>query len=313
MCLVLIGLAVLLTLIGLAGVQTLIRVLLPRPLFISLPYSHYVELARWALERPLKPIPHYHTLAVPIGPHVPIVAAIRLCFSHGTSQRSFFPGMEIPQTWYSVGSMASLRRLSGLPAFITAEGSCKPDSWSILEYAGYAIDRELQHEFDAVLAPSVRRAGYYWIFSARGMYRKLQSCGPWLMLAFDVNEYLLPAAKIMPGLMGIDEQGVQDSVAKIRLIFASVSSTLEHCPFLGSGGGGSTFGGADLAFAALAGYVLLPVPQYHNGQAWLPNAEELPPPFRNLCKELRATRAGRHALRCYDDYRVQGSTRTPAT
>ena len=85
----------------------------------------------------------------------------------------------------------------------------------------------------------------------------------------------------------------------------------------GSGGGGgggeaaapgpcpASFGAADLAFCALAGWVVLP-PGFHAGACDVPGLADMPPAAAALVRELRATPAGRHVTRCYADHRAVG-------
>ena len=110
----------------------------------------------------------------------------------------------------------------------------------------------------------------------------------------------------MKPMMGISEDTIPLAEATIRSAFADVSAILELHPYLADGAGGQAFGGADLAFSALVGWVLMPLPQYHNGACHLPNPDVFrsQPGYCVLNDELRATRAGRHVQHCYATYRV---------
>jgi hypothetical protein len=182
------------------------RLLVPRPLLLSLPYSHYVEIARWALDASEHTA--YTELALPIGVHCFGFSAIRLMFPGGLSSSSSYPGANVSLPWYSPHRLKWLRRLTGTPAFITAQGNILPDSWSILKHAGFEIDTATQAEFDVVLGPAIRQFAYYHIFTgAAEYYRTVQSCSPVLMVLFDMFEYLLQIKQTMIKLMNLTEAG----------------------------------------------------------------------------------------------------------
>ena len=61
-------------------------------------------------------------------------------------------------------------------------------------------------------------------------------------------------------------------------------------------------GGAALAWAALAGWLILP-PHFHGGAIEVPPLERFPPPCQRLIREFRLTRAGKHVVHCYERYR----------
>jgi glutathione S-transferase len=85
------------------------------------------------------------------------------------------------------------------------------------------------------------------------------------------------------------------SVQTVRRIFGEMDARLSGMKYLS----GPRFGAADLTFASLAAPVLLPV----GHPAMMSSADDLPEELRALALELRATRAGAHAMRMYADHR----------
>ena len=75
---------------------------------------------------------------------------------------------------------------------------------------------------------------------------------------FKVSEKMRP-------LMAISPENLEAAVVNIRRTFEGVSTTLCTAPYLGRGEGSEEFGGAGLAFSALAGWLLLP-PNLHAGE-----------------------------------------------
>ena len=190
----------------------LVRALLPRPVLLSLPYSHFVESARWALERPAsgRAPASFLELKVPVGPHVPIVGLYRLLFG-GWRSESSYPGSTVKLSaglrWTAFAPL--LRRLTAIPCFITADGRCLTDSWACLADSGYMVRPEMRSDLDINLGPSVRQIGYYYIFQMPGVYRSLQSCAPALMAAFDAMEALFrTSTRTMPILMDINDDAI---------------------------------------------------------------------------------------------------------
>merc|ERR1719499_546855 len=110
----------------------------------------------------------------------------------------------------------------------------------------------------------------------------------------------------MQKLLSCNEDGVSDSKAMIREVFARYSGVLDRTgqQYLGSGTGSDTLGGADISFAALAGWVVLPK-NYHNDHLEdMPTPEKLGPEWRAFSTEMGATRAGRHVASIYANHRL---------
>ena len=82
---------------------------------------------------------------------------------------------------------------------------------------------------------------------------------------------------------------------------------------LGSGTGADAFGGADLAWAALVGWVILP-PKFHGGAVDVPTVDEMPTECQRLMLQLRDTKAGQHVCpaRIHDQPKFSVSQVAPA-
>lgn len=112
---------------------------------------------------------------------------------------------------------------------------------------------------------------------------------------------------IIFGGLGINERAAERARGKLREEFSWVSDRLAGREWLSGG----RFSAADLSFAALAAPVLaisaaegnVAVPTY-------PAVEALPDETREFVCELRATRAGQHALKAYREQRPRVLRRT---
>jgi hypothetical protein len=281
---------------------------------VSLPYSHYVELARWSLCVRKNA---FSEIKVPIGPHMLVAALYRLAFPGGTSSCSSFPGdpthlssKHTEHWWFPRQLRLSwLRRISGVPLVIVgapdgATARCVPDSWGALtELAGLEIDAETKVRFDHVVGPRVRQAAYHHIFAERmELYYRVQSCGPTLMALCRLIERVFRVTDSMKALMEMTPDVVAEGEQELRVEFGHVGAVLERHAYLGAGAGGDTFGGADLAWSALVGWLVLP-PKFHGGAVDVPSLEDFPPSCQRLVREFRDTPAGRHVVHCYETYR----------
>ena len=154
---------------------------------LSLPYSHFVELARWSLQ--ISPHPralNFTEVKFSVGPHLACVGFFRLIFPGGLSSTSSHPGdtaggLEGARTWFGRLAQAQprwARKLGGLPALVLREGGIGgvriiPDSFGIMEYAGFRIGEDFRRRMDGRLGTSVRRFAYSTIFRTNmSLYRR---------------------------------------------------------------------------------------------------------------------------------------------
>jgi glutathione S-transferase len=246
------------------------------PRLITIPFSHFCEKARWALDRA--------GVRYTEEGHLPVF--------HGRA----------------------VRRAGGVrqvPVLVTDEGVI-PDSTQILAWADarmeparrlFPDDPALRAEvsrwedrFDDELGPHARRWGYGKILPDRAFTtaQMRKNVPAWEHTALRVV-YPFAAALLRRGLK-VSDAGVARSEAKLRALFDDVSAALgDGRRYLT----GDRLTAADVAFAALAGPVLLP----DGYAAWLFSYAEAPSGMRPLVDALRATPAGRHALRVYAEDR----------
>lgn len=275
---------------------------------VSIPYSHYNERARWALDAAGVPYARRDFL-----PMLHVAPLVLWRAAHGASR----PGDR-------VSSPASTPAL-GVTERDSGRSYVLPDSGSIVRWAAEQAPAlglyppegtDARREVDAVEAqahdvvgPAVRTAAYrYMLADLRltvelGWHRNvglLQSL-LWTALAPLWRAALRAALRVTPAAGDRAE-------ATLRAAFAELSARLEanaaargvpvEAAYLAGGG----FTAADLSFAALAGPIL-GIGQREGVAAWLPPVDRLPPAAQALAAELGATPAGRHAWRMYRDHR----------
>jgi glutathione S-transferase len=244
--------------------------------FITIPFSHFCEKGRWALD----------------WCRVPYV------------ERGFLPGLHLFHT----------RRIGGrtVPALVRDDGGALTDSTAILRWAdaqapadkkllpeGGAARAEadaLEEELDEVLGPATRLWAYAHGLRNRPLMRALVA--PSFPSAIDrtLLLLLLPlVGRVIEKQYGATPEAGERAEGVIVEGFAKVSALLEKRPYLA----GDRFGAADLTFAALGGAIVLP-----RENRWLDHEVEMPAPMRAFIDRLRATRAGEHAARCYRQHRA---------
>ncbi|MGZ3428766.1 MAG: glutathione S-transferase family protein [Polyangia bacterium] len=243
---------------------------------ITIPFSHYCEKGRWALD----------------WCGVPYV------------ERGFLPGLHLLHT----------RRIGGrtVPALLRDDGSPLTDSTEILRWAdaqapadkkllpadgaARAAADQLEDELDEVLGPATRLWAYAHGLRNRPLLRAMVA--PSFPRA--VDRVLLALLLRLVGPMiekqyGATREAGDRAEGVIVDGFDKVSALLEKRPYLA----GDRFGAADLTFAALGGAIVLP-----RENRWLDSEVELTAPMRAFIERLRATRAGEHAARCYREHRA---------
>src|SRR5581483_3887147 len=237
---------------------------------ITIPFSHYCEKARWALQHARVPFREEG--------HVPLLHW-RASFGAGGKRT--------------------------VPVLVSDEGVLA-DSTDILALADRRApaDRKLydgeaaalEDRFDVDFGPHTRRLGYWHALPARARITELatKDVPKWEAL---VLRAAFPLAKaIMMRGMRIDAEGARRSLEKVEQTFADVDARLaDGRRYLT----GDRFTAADLTFAALVAPLLMP-PEHpyavSDGQA--------PGGLRELRDRFAASRAGKHALRMYREHRA---------
>jgi hypothetical protein len=266
-------------------------------ILVSLPYSHFVEAARWAMERHGLKI---WEIKVPVGPHVVVTTFFRLLFRRGLSGTSSYPGQGFTDSWIPTMTNVTLRRLATVPLVVnTKTECCLPDYWGVLEDCNMPVCATIRDKWDNVFGPSVRQVGYYYIFQDKAIYREIQSCNRFWMLFHDMLECMMNVTWFMKQMMKMTPEEVAMAEQRIKEEFERVSTILQENAHLGDGTGSTSFGGADIAFSALSGWLILPK-NFHNGNVNVPDKANLPEKLQELMDQLGSTTAAKHVRRCYE-------------
>jgi glutathione S-transferase len=268
---------------------------------ITIPVSHYCEKARWALNR-LKinfveeaHMPPFHRFA-----------------TRGFGQRPT-DSDEISATQKNMSSLNRLvlQQVGGqsVPLLVTSTEILR-SSDEILQYLDTIAPPELRLfptdpaqrqqvdelvvAFDTVLAPAVRLWSYSYIMNQPHLVKPLWCQGvPWFEQALFPLTFPWMRSNVIE-MYGIDQTSAIKSHQVICEIFDRVDALLaDGRNYLV----GDRFSAADLAFATLAGAVVL-VPEYGIKLSAL---SALPEPMAQRIQQFQATPAGKFVARSYKE------------
>ena len=250
---------------------------------ITIPFSHYNEKARWALQR--------FCVSFRERPYMPVL--------------HFAPVM-IATHFGRYGKSDSASTRFSTPLLITEDGERLCDSseivrWVCDRYADadttlipndecLAIERELGES----LGPHTRRVAYGLNFGDRRVGAELarRLVGP--TQAFVWRMLQRPLVASIYKALEIDPERVERSIDVVRSVFAELGDRIGAREYLVC----DRFTVADMAFATMAAPAIMPT-QAEGYGGDLPELDELPPRAAEFARELRATTAGRYALRIF--------------
>lgn len=240
------------------------------PRLVTIPFSHYCEKARWALDRA--------GVAYREEPHLPLF--------HYTGSLRAGGGRTVPVLVTDDGVLADS---TDIVAWADAKrpGSLLPES--------PAEALALEDDFDRQLGPATRRWGYFQLLSHPELVPKFATGVPrWELVALRLTRPL--AFGMLKRGLKIDAAGAERSRGKIVEMFARVGELLRDGRRYLTG---DRFTVADLTFASLATPVVFP-PEHPQPQ---PPLDVLPPEARGQIDAWRSSPAGKFALRMYADHR----------
>jgi glutathione S-transferase len=237
---------------------------------ITIPFSHYCEKARWALE--LCGVPYEE------DGHLPLF--------HWVTNRRAGAGRTVPVV------VAGDKLIKDSTEIVAWADAHKPGT-----LLGPPDALALEDDFDRELGPAARRWAYFYLLPQRELDHVVTRGVPrWEARALRLVRPL--AVRMLTKALNITPEAVERSRGTIAETFARVAELLrDGRRYLA----GETFSVADLTFASLASPVL--VPREH--PFGLPQPEEFPVEAREQILAWRATPAGKFALKIYAEHRAR--------
>jgi glutathione S-transferase len=253
-------------------------VTLPHQL-ISISFSHYCEVARFALTR--AGIPFREARYLPFFHMLPAALALRgvPAAADKTSSARSTPILRCPDGQVVHNSVDILRY--ALPDLFEADG----------------VDEDLTYLHDK-LGPHTRRLAYGGLLSNPKELGKLaqRTVDPVQATAFRA---LLPVAGgQLRKIFSIDEAGLERSHKVLMDGVAWAEERLARGPFLC----GETLSAVDIYYACMMAPPLV-LGQHEGYGVWLPAVDDTPLAFAARAWELRERPAGQHALRVFREER----------
>ncbi len=249
------------------------------PTLLTIPFSHFCEKARWALDHARAPyreeghVPGLHKRAV-----------LRASGKAGSVPVLVLDGDGVLDDSSLIVRWADARASSDRK--LLPSGGGERDE-------ALALERHLDVDF----GPHARRLAYFHVLPQRATMLDLMHVGTPRTEQWIVRAGLPLLARLMRRAMRIDAEHAARSRDKVRTVFDEVSKRLaDGRPFLM----GDRFGAVDVAFAALASPLLAP-PEHP-----ILKQRKTEPPAALLAEvtALRDTPAGRFGLRMYAEHRA---------
>ena len=255
-----------------------------KPHLVTIPYSHYCELSRWALEHAGIA---FEEVKYSPGYHAKMVGQLR----RDKADRS--------ETSY-VGQESGVhggRRKYAVPLLCLPGGQILRDSWEISEHALGPMNASWLSTFDQVLGIAVRQLGYHYLLSPDSKHLIKN-----MIASSSIYERILwrfIGGKVTDGmrqLLAITQDNAEKAKETIGRVFASVGDALTE----GEGrlDPENDFGPTDIAFCSLGAYCVMPE-NFGNGAVDMPTVKDFPAEFQDFIYQCRDTDAGQYILKCY--------------
>ncbi len=254
---------------------------MPMHRLITIRFSHYNEKARWALDR--YRVPYREDGYLPMFHFAPMML---LSAQHG------------------MGKSDRVSSPFSTPALLTDDGRVMRDSSEIVRYVSDRFAKgalyptpevgELEQRFHDELGPHTRRVAYFFALGDPALLPRIADENVGRAQAWAFKRVAPLVTRGIRRNLRVDRAHADRSRDKVLAVFDEVSRRVAGRQYLV----GDTFSAADLAFACMAAPALLPTPDEGYG-AWLPPVDAVPSEIAKVVTELRASEAGKYALRMF--------------
>ncbi len=259
------------------------------PHLVTIPYSHYCELARWAMDMSQT---EYKEMKYMPGYHMNVVGRLRK--KKENRSNSSFAGQE--------SDHHGGRRKYSVPLVAMPDGTILRDSWEILEKFMGPVDPSWKDLLDNKLGISLRQLAYFYYLNPKNKdllnnilnQTTLSERIYWFFFGNIVK-------KSMYELMAITKENIEESKKVIFDVFEKASEKLNSNPH--SLTEESFFTPTDMAFCALGSIAVFPE-KYSGNTVKMGSIESFPTDYQEIIKFCRNTTAGKFILNCYETKRL---------
>jgi glutathione S-transferase len=254
---------------------------MPVATLLTIPFSHFCEKARWALDR--AGVSYVEQGHVP-GLH-------RIAVRRAGSKATSVPVLVLPpgEGGRVLGDSRDI--VAHADAVAPPRARLFPD-----DPAGRRDVEALEAELDGELGPHIRRILYFHLLPSRALTFGLMDQGTPRWEQLFVRALYPGLRRGMRRFMNIDARTAEVSRDRVLALFDAMERRLaDGRPFLL----GDRFTAADLTLASLAGPAVQP-PEH---PATFPREDALPPAAAKLLRETQARPLGAYMRRMYRDHR----------
>lgn len=252
---------------------------------LTIPFSHFSEKARWALDRAVASGASAFADGYQEHPHLPVFSRLAT-LPHKSSQ--------VPVLVTDKGAIAdSTQILLWVDQQLPEACRLYPDDPALRQRV-----LDLEERYDRKLGRAVRTVMYSHLFATPKAIEPLFSSPKLPKVQRMAVKTALGRKSLMAAMksaLALTPERTERELTSLRALLSEAEALLKTQPYLC----GERFSAADLTFAALLS-PLLQAPQCPSTP--LPD-RELSLPLRHLLETVRQSKAGQHALRLYADYR----------
>lgn len=260
-----------------------------RPHLLTIRYSHYCELARWAMDHAGV---DYTEVCYAVGCHMEPIGSLRA--DPATWSTSSYPGAETGQ--------GEERRQHSVPLVCLPGGQLLRDSWEVLAHFVAPVAPDWRERFDRELGPPARRFGYRALLEpsrpdlgaamAQGITDQEQ--------AFWDQAGPMVTARVCD-LLGLTDEREAEDREHLEGWFEQRSAELDALPDPGDGPEATAWW---IACSSLAALALLP-PGYANGVWACPPLEAFDDERQAWVHARRDTPLGKAVMAFYAEARTR--------
>lgn len=274
------------------------------PQLLTIPYSHFVELARWSWLLTNKPFEESWYMP---GQHILPMLSLRVSGPKQHLSSSSYVASAGRDTATISEKRANQARSTAVPAMVQPSGEVLTDSWMIANASGLEplTDPAIRKIYDEELGPLARQFAY--CFFLKPQHRKHwdgllchKQGWVWFVLYFFIGSFI---HALMSKLFGLGKETLLlDCEHKLDDLFERIAR--ERLPKKSRYINGDKISVEDIALCSLAGPILAP-PKYCGGNylVMFSGVEASDAVYREKIERYRNTEVGKYVMQFYEDQR----------